>query len=66
MAEGMAEWMVKGMVKGMAEWMEKGMAEWMVKGMTAREMKIYRKTLKKIAKKFAGIEIISTFVIEKR
>ena len=53
---------MKGMVKGMV----KGMAEWMVKGMAARGMEIYRKTLKKLAKKFAGIEIISTFVIEKR
>lgn len=58
MAEGMAEWMVKGMAEGMAERM--------VKGMAAREMKIYRKTLNFLAKKFAGIEIISTFVIEKR
>ncbi|MBO5044658.1 MAG: hypothetical protein J6C45_06445 [Alistipes sp.] len=58
MAEGMAERMVKGMAEGMAEWM--------VKGMAAREMKIYRKTLNFLVKKFAGIEIISTFVIEKR
>ncbi|MBP3600832.1 MAG: hypothetical protein J6J10_00905 [Alistipes sp.] len=62
MAEGIAE----GIAEGMAEWMVKGMAERMVKGMAAREMKIYRKTLNFLAKKIAGIEIISTFVIEKR
>ena len=62
----MAEEMAEGMVKGMAEWMVKGMAEWMVMGMAARGMTIYRKTLNFLAKKFAGIEIISTFVIEKR
>jgi len=46
--------------------MAEGIAEWMVKGMAARGIKIYRKTLNFLAKKFAGIEIISTFVIEKR